>query len=83
MIDGYDYDTSIIIGRAAHAMDYHARNGGDESKARTVELMKQAAERLGFDLIPRQTPAEAHEAAISARRAEDGPEQIEDMEWSR
>lgn len=80
MIDRFDHDTAIILGMASTAMAYHARNGGDDSRMMAVARLKEAAERLGFDLVPRKTPAEAHAEALAKGRAEDA---IEDNLWSR
>jgi len=40
--------------------------------------LREAAAALGFDLVPRQTAQEAHEAMIAKRRAEDRPEQADE-----
>lgn len=71
MINSFDHDTAIIIGLAEHAMAYHARNGGAESREMAVARMKEAADRLGFDMVPRKTPAQLHDEAVAARKAED------------
>jgi len=34
--------------------------------------LRDAANAIGFDLVQRQTPQEAHDALIAKRRAEDG-----------
>jgi hypothetical protein len=41
-----------------------------------VVHLQELLDALGFDLVPRKTPAEAHAEAIAARVSED-------LEWSR
>ena len=49
----------------------HRRAG--KTVACIMDLIKKAVEHLGFDLVPRATPAAAHADALAARIAEDGP----------
>ena len=57
---------------AMHLAIAWAGNSHSFSRLAYGEL-KEAAAILGYDLVPRQTAQEAHDAAIARRVAEDGP----------
>jgi len=96
MISADDFDTAIVLGMASNAMEYYARNGSEKRKQNAIDLIKEAAERLGFDLVPRKSAAILHAEAIAGVTAEepaavtaepgfDGRDNtsIEDNIWSR
>jgi hypothetical protein len=51
---------------------YWTEDDGGYHIARVNEYMIKVADALGFDLVKRQVPQEAHETMLAKRRAEDG-----------
>ena len=66
-----------LLSRASANLYIHA--GADNGRKQRgvyqdcgIRDLRQAVDELGFDLVERMSPQEAHEAMLAKRRAEDG-----------
>jgi len=68
-------DQTLMAGyNLRHAYEYSLAafyTDGPVYKKLVIDSMKEAAKLLGYDLVKRLTPAEAHEQMIALRVAED------------
>lgn len=65
-MDNLDWDNLAFMSKTL------SKRIASQQRLQTEGWLQDLADALGFDLVKRQTPQEAHDSLIAKRRAEDG-----------